>query len=318
MRILVTGAAGFIGSHLTDALLAAGHEVVGFDDFNPYYDPRIKWSNLQGALAHPSFRLVVGDIRDVSLVTRTLQDGNWDHVVHLAARAGVRPSIVEPALYYEVNCTATAHLFEACRRVGARNITFASSSSVYGGNEKVPFSEADPVDHPVSPYAATKKAGELLAHTYCHLYGLNITCLRFFTVYGPRQRPEMAIHKFIDCAERGAAIPVFGDGTSGRDYTYVDDIVAGIRAAMDETEGYAIYNLGNSSPVLLSELIAKIEDATGRTALRAPYPPQPGDVERTWADISLATQRLGYRPTTDIDTGLREMVSWYRFDARRK
>lgn len=313
MRILVTGGAGFIGSHLVERLLADGHHVICFDDFNPYYDPRIKWSNVAAAQSHPNYRLVVGDLCDHRLVDQVLADANLDEIVHLAARAGVRPSIDEPELYYRVNCEATAHLFEAARRRGIERIVFASSSSVYGGNTKTPFSEADSVDGPVSPYAATKKAGELLAHTYVHLYGMSIACLRFFTVYGPRQRPEMAIHKFIDLVERGEPLPVFGDGTSARDYTYVDDIVEGICRVRERHSGYSVFNLGNSSPVLLRELVERIGEAVGKPPRINRLPDQPGDVAITFADISKAKSELDWTPVTGIEDGLRATVSWYRF-----
>ena len=311
MRVIVTGGAGFIGSHVVDALLARGESVVCIDEFNDYYDPRIKRHNLRGALRSERFRLVEGDLGDEAVLTETFRE-NPDALVHLAARAGVRPSLEEPALYYRVNCEGSAKLLEACRAAGVSRVVFASSSSVYGGNTKVPFHEDDPVERPVSPYAASKRAGELLCHTYHHLYGMHTSCLRFFTVYGPRQRPEMAIHKFTRLLTAGKPIPLFGDGSSSRDYTYVDDIVDGVVRALDRPNGFRIYNLGESRTVTLRELTEKLAAALGVELRADRQPAQPGDVDTTYADVSRAREELGYAPSVPIEEGLERFVAWYR------
>ncbi|MCH8851022.1 MAG: GDP-mannose 4,6-dehydratase [Planctomycetes bacterium] len=313
-KVLVTGAAGFIGSHLCEALVRRGDSVVGYDSFDDFYDPAIKRRNVQALVGHGKFSLVEGDIRDSDAVRTALGDG-VEMIVHLAARAGVRPSIEQPLLYQDVNINGTMVLLEACRGAGIEKFVFASSSSVYGNNKKVPFAESDCVDHPISPYAATKKAGELICHTYHHLYDLDITCLRFFTVYGARQRPDLAIHKFARLIEAGQPIPVFGDGSMMRDFTYIDDIIDGVLRAMDRCEGYHIYNLGESQPVTLSDLISSIEEALGKEAVIDRRPPQPGDVQRTYADVTLAGRDLGYEPSTSIRTGLARFVEWLRSDA---
>lgn len=310
-RALVTGAAGFIGSHLVEALLARGRKVVGLDSFDDFYDPRAKRRNLAACRQNSRFTLVEGDIRDPEAV-RKAGAGGVDVIIHLAARAGVRPSIEQPLLYQDVNVNGTCVLLEAARRFGIKRFIFASSSSIYGNNPKVPFAENDNVDHPISPYAASKKAGELLCHTYHHLFGMDVTCLRFFTVYGPRQRPDLAIHKFARLIEQGKPIPMFGDGGMKRDFTYIDDIISGVVAAVDRCGGYHIYNLGNSSPVVLRDLIAAIEKALGKRAEVEELPPQPGDVERTFADISLARSDLGFEPHTPLEAGLAEFVAWMR------
>ncbi len=317
-RILVTGAAGFIGSHLAERLLARGDDVVGLDNFDPYYDIAIKERNVRSVAAAAerhgrSFRLVRGDIRDRKAVDDAMTGGGVvSSIVHLAARAGVRPSIQEPALYQSVNVEGTVTLFEACRAHRISKFVFASSSSVYGANEKVPFHEDDRVDNPVSPYAATKKAGELLAFTYTHLYGMSITCLRFFTVYGPRQRPEMAIHLFTRAIHEGKPITVFGDGSSERDYTYIDDIIDGIVASLDRCQGYRIYNLGESRRVPMKELLSLLEKHVGKEAVLRHAPDQPGDVPITYADVSRARAELGYAPHVDIDAGLARFVAWFK------
>jgi len=308
---LVTGAAGFIGSHVTEALLAAGWRVTGLDCFDSFYDPQVKRRNLRACLANNHFVLMEGDIRDEVLVDRLLV-GGVEAVVHLAARAGVRPSIEQPLLYQDVNVRGTGVLLEAARRYHVPRFIFASSSSVYGNNEKVPFGESDNVDFPISPYAATKKAGELLCYTYHHLFGIDVTCLRFFTVYGARQRPDLAIHKFARLIESGEPIPVFGDGSMMRDHTYIEDIVPGVLAALERCEGYHIYNLGNAQPVSLTGLIAAIERALGKKAIVRRFPPQPGDVKQTFADIALARLQLGYEPRTSLEAGLVRFVSWLR------
>jgi UDP-glucuronate 4-epimerase len=314
-RFLVTGAAGFIGSHLCERLVGRGDEVIGLDNFDPFYDPSLKERNVRGLLVSPRFRLVQGDIRDAALL-RQLVPGA-DAVVHLAARAGVRPSIRDPGLYQRVNVEGTVTLLEACRAHGVRRFVFASSSSVYGGNTKVPFSEEDRVDEPVSPYAATKRAGELLGFTYAHLFGMTVTCLRFFTVYGPRQRPEMAIHLFTRALWEGKPVTVFGDGTSARDYTFIDDIIQGTMAALDRGQGFRIYNLGESRRVPMRELLALLEKHTGRAAIVRYMPDQPGDVPVTYADISRARRELDYDPRVGIDEGIARFVAWFRAEGER-
>ena len=312
MTILVTGGAGFIGSHLCEALLQREHKVVALDSFDDFYEPAVKRTNLAKCDGTADFSLVEGDIRDADTVDTVLHDHGVDVIVHLAARAGVRPSIEQPVLYQDVNVGGTAVLLEAARLHGVRKFIFAGSSSVYGNNKKVPFAESDNVDFPISPYAASKKAGELLCHTFHHLYGMDITCLRFFTVYGPRQRPDLAIHKFARLIEAGRPIPVFGDGTMMRDHTFIDDIVDGVLRAIDKCAGFAIYNLGNSHPVSLADLIAAIERALGKKATIDRQPPQPGDVDRTFADVSRARKELGYVPRTALADGLHRFVDWLR------
>ncbi len=307
---LVTGAAGFIGSHLVETLLEEGHRVVGLDNFDHFYDPEVKRRNVERALAFPRFRLVEGDIRDLELVEGLLADERISTVVHLAARAGVRPSIEQPMLYTSVNLDGTSSILEAMRRRGVSRLLFASSSSVYGNNESLPFRETDNVDHPISPYAATKKAGELLCHTYHHLFGIDVACLRFFTVYGPRQRPEMAIHKFTRMMAAGEEIPMYGDGSSARDYTYIDDIVQGILAIDRNFTGYRIINLGESETTTLARLIELIADELGVTPRIDAMPLQPGDVRITYADID-AARALGYAPVTRIEEGIGKFVRWY-------
>ena len=307
----VTGAAGFIGSHLCEALLSAGKRVVGLDNFDAFYDPSIKRRNLSKCSANAAFELIEGDIRDASAVDRFHAAG-LDAVVHLAARAGVRPSIENPGLYQEVNVGGTCALLEGARRHKLGKFVFGSSSSVYGNNEKVPFSEDDEVDHPISPYAATKRAGELFCHTYHHLFGINVSCLRFFTVYGARQRPDLAIHKFTRLIESGEPIPVFGDGSMRRDHTYIDDIVSGVIASIHKCDGFRIYNLGESQPISLGDLIAAIERALGKKAVIERLPCQPGDVKQTYADVSRAEAELGYRPSVCLEEGLSRFVAWFR------
>jgi UDP-glucuronate 4-epimerase len=312
MNLLITGGAGFIGSHLADRRLARGDSVTVLDDFNDYYDPRRKRHNVAGHLGDPRYRLVEGDIRDRALVFGLFESGRFDAVVHLAARAGVRPSLKDPVLYEEVNCVASLHLLEAAVRFGKPKFVFASSSSVYGVNSKLPFSEDDPIDRPVSPYATTKRSGELFAFNYHHLYGLDTFCLRFFTVYGPRQRPEMAIARFTDAIERGEQIPFYGDGSSRRDYTYVDDILDGVEASIERCRGFEIVNLGGAHPITLSELVALLESATGKKAKLARLPEQPGDVPATFADVSKAKRLLGFEAKVPVEEGLRRYVDWHR------
>ncbi len=316
MKALVTGAAGFIGSHLVDRLLKDGWSVVGVDNFDEFYAPQVKRHNLAGALTNPRFQLIEADIRNEQAMAKAVTP-DLDVVIHLAARAGVRPSIEQPLLYHDVNVNGTVVVLEAVRRCGIRKFIFASSSSVYGNNQKVPFSETDNVDFPISPYAATKKAGELICHTYHHLYGIAINCLRFFTVYGPRQRPDLAIHKFARLIEEGRPIPIYGDGSMMRDFTYIDDIISGVLAAMDRCTGYEIYNLGESRPVSVTDLVAEIEKALGRKATLQRLPLQPGDVNRTYADVAKAQAQLGYCPSTHIATGLARFVAWLRANSTR-
>jgi UDP-glucuronate 4-epimerase len=310
--ILVTGGAGFIGSHLSERLLKRGDRVVALDNFDPFYDEAIKRDNISTALKDPAYRLVTGDIRDARAVEALFSEEKFDAVVHLAARAGVRPSIADPILYTDVNLNGTSVLLETCRRRGPGKFIFGSSSSVYGNNNKVPFHEDDVVSRPVSPYAATKAAGELLAYAHHHIHGMDVTCLRFFTVYGPRQRPEMAIHKFAREILEGRPLPRFGDGSSERDYTYVDDILDGVERAIDRVSGFHIYNLGESRRVSLRTLIALLEKEIGVPAKVQAMPDQPGDVRTTWADVSRARAELGYDPGISIEEGIRRFVSWLR------
>jgi len=311
MNYLVTGGAGFIGSHLVERLLTEGEGVVCLDNFDDFYDPKLKRRNIQGALQNPHFRLVEGDLRNEGDLERAFQGMKIGAVAHLAARAGVRPSIQDPRPYVDTNVRGTLNLLEACRKNGVRRFLLASSSSVYGNNPKVPFSEKDPVDNPISPYAATKKATELLAHAYHHLHGLDIVCLRFFTVYGPRQRPEMAIHQFTRRIHEGQRISLFGKGESERDYTYIDDAIEGTRKALAREHGYEIYNLGESQTTSLLQLVRMLEERLGKKALIDILPEQPGDVERTFADIRKAEERLEYRPKMKIEEGLTRFVRWY-------
>lgn len=316
-RVLVTGAAGFIGSHAVEALLGRGYDVLGLDNFDPFYDEAIKLANLAVALGSPGFRLARVDIRDARALGAALDGFRPDVVLHLAARAGVRPSILDPALYAEVNVLGTANLLEAARRAGVQRLVVASSSSVYGNADRVPFREDDPAVRPQSPYAATKRACELLCETHVSLYpSSRIISLRLFTVYGPRQRPDLAIHKFTRLISEGRPIPFFGDGTYSRDYTYVTDTLQGILGAIDRTSasapGHEIYNLGEAATTTLNELVELIERALGRRAERERFPAQPGDVVRTFADISKACDALGYTPSVPIADGIPLFVEWYR------
>jgi UDP-glucuronate 4-epimerase len=311
MTILVTGAAGFIGSHVVDALLARGREVIGFDNFDSFYARETKELNLEWARHHDRFRLVEGDIRDEAALA-TLP--RVDAVIHLAARAGVRPSIEQPALYSDVNLMGTTRLLQFAKDRSIGSFVFASSSSVYGNNRKVPFSEDDRVDHPISPYAATKKAGELLCHTTTHLYGITTVCLRFFTAYGPRQRPDLAIHKFARLIRSGSQIPMFGDGSTSRDYTYVSDIVDGVVKAVEwagaRPGAHEVVNLGESRTIKLSDMIRMIGEEMGVEPEVLTLQTQPGDVNRTFADISKARRLLGYDPQVAFREGLRRFVEW--------
>lgn len=309
MKVLVTGGAGFIGSQVCGALIARGDEVVVLDNFNDFYDPAIKRRNTETL---DETRIVEGDIRDAELVAKLFEEESFDAVIHLAAMAGVRPSLLDPLLYEDVNVRGTLVLLEQVRQQPGMKFVFASSSSVYGSNEKVPFEETEDIHRPVSPYAATKRAGELVCYTFHHLYGIPISCLRFFTVFGPRQRPEMAIHKFVRMTLNGEPIPFFGDGSSRRDYTYVDDIVDGVVRSLDRCEGYEIYNLGEATTTSLAELVELIEEACGVAPILDRQPNQPGDVPITYADVSKAREKLGYKPSMTVREGLERFVAWYR------
>lgn len=312
MHFLVTGGAGFIGSHVAERLLKHGHAITIVDDLNPFYAPEIKRRNLEELRALGTLHFVEGDITNADQLNRLFAESKFDQVIHLAARAGVRPSLMEPALYQRVNVEGTVNLLEAARAHGVPKLVMASSSSVYGVNAKVPFAEVDPIFQAISPYAASKLACEALGHVYHHLYGLEVVMLRFFTVYGPRQRPDLAIHKFARLISQGSPIPVFGDGSTARDYTYVDDIVDGVMACVERSLGYEVLNLGESQTVQLSRLIELLEKSLGRKALIDRQPPQPGDVPVTFADISKAQRLLDYRPTTQIDQGIPKFVDWFR------
>ena len=311
-RVLITGVAGFIGSHLADTLCARGDEVVGLDSFNDYYDPAIKRRNIEALLASDAFHLYERDICDEAGLRAVFEETRPDVVVHLAARAGVRPSLEDPNLYHRVNVIGGQHILDACRDFKPSHLVFASSSSVYGGSTDVPFKETDPVMRPISPYAATKRMNELQAHVYHHLYGLRVAMLRFFTVYGPRQRPDMAIHKFTQLILDGKPVPMFGDGSTRRDYTYIDDIIQGVVRCVDTPFGYEIFNLGESRTTSLAELIALVEKHAGKTAVIDRKPLQPGDVEITYADIQHARDLLGYDPHFSMDEGIARFVAWYK------
>jgi UDP-glucuronate 4-epimerase len=310
--ILVTGAAGFIGSHVVESLVNLGYTVVGLDNFDNFYNPAIKRENVRTLNGENGCRIIEGDIRDSALLTSIFLENKVGMVVHLAARAGVRPSLQKPLFYENVNIGGTINLLEHSREYAVKRFVFASSSSVYGLNAKVPFREDDKVDYPTSPYAASKAAAELYCRTYSHLYDIPISVLRFFTVYGPRQRPEMAIHLFTKKIVAGEEISVFGDGTSKRDYTYIDDVVDGILRALFSTKrGFEIYNLGNSQPIALKYLIELLEKALNKKAIKKQIPVQPGDVPITFADITKAETDLGYRPGTTIEEGIELFTQWY-------
>ncbi|MBC7912325.1 MAG: GDP-mannose 4,6-dehydratase [Pyrinomonadaceae bacterium] len=317
-NILVTGGAGFIGSHLVDRLLSErAWRVTVVDDFNDFYAPQMKRANVSSHVADAAYKLVEADIRDRAALDKIFAGTKFDCIVHLAARAGVRPSLSEPQLYAETNINGTVNLLELAREHEVRQFVFGSSSSVYGINAKVPFSEEDEIRQPISPYAATKAAGELICHTYSHLYGIRCVCLRFFTVYGARQRPDLAIHKFARLIDEGQAIPVFGDGTTRRDYTYIEDIIQGVRAAVDYTASdYEVFNLGESRTVELRELIELLEKELDQKAVIDRQPMQPGDVPQTFADITKARRLLNYNPQTQIEDGIRRFVEWFRGESK--
>jgi UDP-glucuronate 4-epimerase len=309
---LVTGGAGFIGSHTAEALLDRGHRVVALDNLDPYYDPELKRRNLAQALASDRFRFVEGDIRDADLVERLLREEGVAHVIHLAAKAGVRPSLLDPRGYMSANVEGTLVLLEAARQHGVERFVFGSSSSVYGAASEVPFREDQDVSKPISPYAASKVACEAYCYTYHHLYAIPMVVLRFFTVYGPRQRPDLAINKFVRLLSAGEPIPMYGDGTSSRDYTFIDDIVAGVLAALEAPVEYETINLGSSSPIELIDMIRAVGKALNVEPRIDRQPMQPGDVPRTYASVERAERVLSWRPTTTLDEGLREFISWVR------
>ena len=312
VNFLVTGGAGFIGSHICERLLHSGHHVWAFDDLNNFYDPQIKRRNLRDieSLAKP-FEFVQGDLTDRSALDQVFGSVKFDQVIHLAARAGVRPSLAAPALYQRVNVEGTVNVLESARHKGVKKLTLASSSSVYGVNSKVPFNEGDPIFSAISPYAASKLACEALGHVYHHVYGMDIVMLRFFTVYGPRQRPDLAIHKFARLIHAGKPIPVFGDGTTARDYTYVTDTVDGVLACTEKEFGFEIFNLGESQTVTLTRLIELLETCLGKKAVIDRQPPQPGDVPITLADLSKSRAKLGYQPSVKIEKGIRLFIDWF-------
>jgi len=311
MKVLVTGGAGFIGSHACQHLLDRGDDIVVVDNCNDFYDPRIKARNLDQVREHGHFPFYCQDLLDLPALREVFRTHKPSAVLHLAAYAGVRPSLENPVLYTQVNVTGTAGLLQLAQELDVSNFVFASSSSVYGINSKVPFAEDDPISQPISPYAATKRAGELLCFTHHHNHRLPVACLRFFTVYGPRQRPEMAIHKFVRTIVNDGEIPVYHEGKSERDYTYVDDVVQGILGALDRPDGFQVYNLGNSRTVPLLRLIQLIETALAKEARIKLFPAQAGDVPITYADISKARQRLGYSPETPLEEGIPKFVEWY-------
>lgn len=315
-KILVTGGAGFIGSHTTEALLARGDEVICLDNFNDYYDPARKRKNVGLFEGHPGYRLYEGDIRDVEALETLFAAERPNKVIHIAAMASVRYSIQHPALYEAVNVRGLMNTLEIARRHEVSNFVFASSSSVYGADSPVPFREDAPCARPLAPYPASKRAGELFCHSYQHLYGLPCTCLRFFTVYGPRGRPDMAPYLFTRWVFDGEPLKMFGDGTTCRDYTYIDDVVAGVVAAVDADLPYEIVNLGNSQTVMLRDFIEIVEELVGRAANIVQMPPQPGDVPRTCADINKARRLLGYEPKTPLIEGMARFVEWYRREVR--
>lgn len=315
MKVLITGGAGFIGSHTTEALLKRGDEVVCLDNFNDYYDPNRKRKNVAHFRGSKGYALYEADIRDAPALEEIFAREKVDKVLHIAAMAGVRYSLQRPALYAQVNVEGTVNVLECARRFGVREFIFASSSSVYGARSQAPFREDDPVERPISPYAATKRAAELLVYTYHHLYGLKCTILRFFTVYGPWGRPDMAPYLFTKAIYEGTELFMFGNGTSRRDYTYIDDIVSGVVAALDSGLDFEIINLGNSQTVGLRDFIALLEELLGRKARIVPLPEQPGDVPLTCADITKARRLLGYEPSTSVREGMALFIEWYRHEA---
>ena len=310
-KIFITGAAGFIGSNLADTLLQKGSRVMGIDNFDPFYDRITKENNIADARKNPRFQFEEGDIRDLDFIDRCFTFFEPDIIVHLAAKAGVRPSINNPIEYNDVNVSGTLNLLQMIKKKRISKMIFASSSSVYGNNEKVPFSESDNVDYPISPYAATKKAGELLCYTFHHLYNIDIFCLRFFTVYGPRQRPDLAIHKFVKAILEGETINLYGDGSTSRDYTHIEDILKGIIGAINKVKGFDIFNLGEANPLSLIDLVRLLEKSIGKKSHLKYLPMQEGDVFRTFADITKARKVLGYNPEIEIEKGIRNYLDWF-------
>lgn len=312
MHVLITGGAGFIGSHLTEKLLEMGHKVSVIDSFSPFYDISIKRKNLEKAFSYDDFSLYEIDVRDSENITEIFVLNQFDVVVHLASKAGVRPSLMLPRAYFEVNVNGTLNILEECVRHKIDKVVYASSSSVYGNSSDVPFKETQNVDFPISPYAASKKAGELICHNYHYLYGINIFALRFFTVYGPRNRPDMGMYKFCKAIDEGKTIQLYGNGEPRRDFTYVDDIVDGIIRSIENVKGFEIFNLGESKTISVNDLISVFEDVTGKKAITKNMPMQPGDVMQTYADISKAKNMLGYNPQTDIPSGVKKLYEWYQ------
>ena len=310
--ILVTGGAGFIGSHVCEKLLSQGYKVINIDNFNSYYDPAIKRRNISAVISSPDYILYEGDIRDRPLLRKIFEVEHIDKIIHLAAMAGVRNSLSDPLEYVDVDIKGTVNLLEFAKEYKISKFIFASSSSVYGINSKVPFAEDDKVDLQVSPYATAKRAGELYCATYSNLYNISISCLRFFTVYGPRQRPEMAIHLFTRLIDEGKEIPVFGDGYSSRDYTYIDDIVDGVISVAEKKYKFEIFNIGNSYTITLNGLIEILEDNLGRKAIINRLPFQKGDVPKTYADITKSKELLEYNPQTSITDGIKKFIKWYK------
>lgn len=312
MIVLITGVAGFIGSNLAERLIKEGKTVIGIDNFDPFYPKKFKLENLKSLNISPGFLFEESDIRNFSALQSIFSKNKIDAVVHLAAKAGVRPSMLQVADYYDVNLTGTVNILECMRQQGISKLIFGSSSSVYGNNTKVPFSETDAVNHPISPYAATKRSGELLCQVYTHLYNFDITCLRFFTVFGPRQRPDLAIHKFSRLIDEGKPIPFFGDGSTARDYTYIEDIIDGITLALAKVSGFNIYNLGESRVITLRQMVQVIESLLKKKAVLDELPLQQGDVEITYADISKAKNEIGYQPGFDFEEGMNRFIEWYQ------
>jgi UDP-glucuronate 4-epimerase len=311
MDLLVTGGAGFIGSHLCESLLEKGHSVICIDNFNDYYDPKIKEKNIENCLKNKNFILFRKDITNIGEIKKIFENRKIEQVLHLAARVGVRESISKPILFEEVNVKGTLNLLNLCKEFNIKKFIFISSSSVYGENKKIPYSESDPTNNIISPYAATKRSAEILCETYSRLFGMNITCLRLFTVYGPRGRPEMAPYKFTKLIDEEKELPMFGDGSSKRDYTYVRDIVDGIISAVNKSLRFEIINLGNSKPVELRKFISIIEKTVGKKAKIKKLPHQKGDVSITFADISKAKELLNYSPKVDLEQGMRNFFEWY-------
>ncbi len=316
MKLLVTGGAGFIGSQLCESLIKRGDDIICIDNFNDFYDPQIKRNNIKNLVKQKKIILYEADISNYDSMEKIFSSHSFDAIVHLAARAGVRPSIKHPLLYEKVNVNGTMNLLELSKINNVKKFVFASSSSVYGNNKKVPFCEDDNVDNPVSPYAASKKAGELIAYTYYHLYQISVSVIRFFTVYGPRQRPDMAIHKFTRLIDKGEKIPVFGDGSTKRDYTFISDIIDGVISSIARCDGYEIYNLGDSKTVNLLEMIQTIEKYLGKSAKFEYMPSQTGVVDITYADISKAGEKLDYSPKVYFDEGIKNFVDWYKHLAK--